>query len=305
MTKLPWFRFYSEVINDRKIKRICRLTNQSNVMTIGFWAIILCMANDSPERGTLLFSDGIQVTDEDIIDEMGVAESLYFVMMDAFKSLNMISQGVDGTYYLPAWDKRQFKSDNVNERVKAWRDKQKVKRYSNVTGNNHVTDQIQIQNTDTEKEKDATKDVASRGENLKKPKKPNTRDAIRKHAESEFTRLTNLTPPMSNNRALGKLWYAPLREFCELAKWDRGTITQLLEKTYHHHVTENKLDYSSPNSFLKTYRMIAAQSTPRLNPQQKAEKLTREWVDGHIKQMESQGVEISQEEQDKLYARAE
>jgi hypothetical protein len=131
--KMPWFRMYSEALNDRKFKRICRTTGQSMTSVIGFWTILLIMANDSPQRGTLLFSDDVIITDDDILAETGLQDATFHLLIQTFKNLGLISQDVAGAYFISSWDKRQYQSDNVTERVRKHREKKKELEKQNET----------------------------------------------------------------------------------------------------------------------------------------------------------------------------
>ena len=72
MTSPPWFRFYSEALNDRKILRICRETGQPKALVIGVWTTILALGSDSPQRGLLLFTEDIPLTLGDLAIETGL-----------------------------------------------------------------------------------------------------------------------------------------------------------------------------------------------------------------------------------------
>jgi hypothetical protein len=120
MTTMPWFRFYSEILNDRKLGRICKKTNQPKAVVIGFWTCLLCLASDSPQRGTLLLSEEIPYTLEDLEDETGLAAEVITQLLSEFRSLGMVD-GKD-TIELINWSKRQFRSDNSTARVKKHRE---------------------------------------------------------------------------------------------------------------------------------------------------------------------------------------
>ena len=69
--KMQWFRFYTEAISDKKLRRIARDTNECMAHVPGVWTIILSMASDSPQRGVLLLSDTVPATIDDINDAAG------------------------------------------------------------------------------------------------------------------------------------------------------------------------------------------------------------------------------------------
>ncbi len=146
-TSMPWFRVYSEILDDRKIKRICKRTGHNKAMVIGTWVCLLALASDSPKRGQLSMSEGMPYTIEEVADEIGVDTETAETLLNEFVIMGMIAMGE--TMAICNWEKRQYKSDNSTERVKKFRDKNDetlLKRYSNVLDTDTDTE------SDTEKE---------------------------------------------------------------------------------------------------------------------------------------------------------
>ena len=141
MASMPWFRVYSEILDDKKLKRIYRATEFSKVEVIGVWICLLSLANECEDRGRLLISEGIPYELIDLSAETGMPEDDLERMLGLFEKYNMLQKN-DGGWEIENWDGRQFKSDNSTERVRKWREKQhknsatsqdnNVKRYSNV-----------------------------------------------------------------------------------------------------------------------------------------------------------------------------
>lgn len=139
----PWFRFYHEALTDRKIGEVCRLTGQSVAVVLGVWATILCLANDSPERGSLLIADGCPVTKEYLHGITGLGKDTFEAILEQFNALCMIVQD-DGVYHVANWDKRQFSSDNSTERVRSHRARETLpKRFGNVQNQNQNRTELQ------------------------------------------------------------------------------------------------------------------------------------------------------------------
>jgi len=124
MTSPPWFRFYSEALNDRKILRVCRDTQLPKALVIGVWTTILALASDSPRRGLLLFTDDIPLTFADLAIETGIDDGSLDELLSVFCKFSMLAY-TDGVYCVANWDKRQFASDHSTARVKEWRERQK------------------------------------------------------------------------------------------------------------------------------------------------------------------------------------
>lgn len=121
-TKKPWLRLYSEILNDRKLKRICLKTGQPKAIVIGVWVIILALASESPERGRLLISDDMPLTIDEIIEETGLGE-IAAVVIEALIEAKMIIVEEE-ELAVSKWDERQFDSDSSTERVRAYRARQ-------------------------------------------------------------------------------------------------------------------------------------------------------------------------------------
>lgn len=137
--KMPWFRLYSEVLDDKKIKRICRATGQSKALVLGVWVTLLALANDSGDRGSLQISDGIPYELGDIAYETDLPDDQVDTLLKLFEQYDMLHHDNKAGWAILNWDGRQFKSDNVAERVAKHRAKKEreeqsndMKRYSNV-----------------------------------------------------------------------------------------------------------------------------------------------------------------------------
>ena len=130
---MKWFRLYDEITEDPKM---IQLTDQE----FRIWIYLLCYLNKETKRGyscdyipiKSLLSGSMKCRIKSI-------ESAF----DRLESLGMIKRN-HPSIQIVNWDKRQYKSDDVNERVK---------RYRNVTRNVTVTDQKQIQIQIQNKEK--------------------------------------------------------------------------------------------------------------------------------------------------------
>lgn len=122
---MQWFRMYHEMINDTKIRRLARMCLLDNATIIGVWTIVLSLANESPERGRLLLAEGVRVMAEDISDIAAIEEDVIVEILDGMITLNMLEKNDDKVLSIVNWDKRQFKSDTSNDRVKRYRKKKK------------------------------------------------------------------------------------------------------------------------------------------------------------------------------------
>jgi len=131
---MKWFRVYTEIIDDPKLKNV---SDRSFRVMI----FLFSLAAEADEDGL------IPLTEDEIMWRLRIPEKVLAAAVSELSERNIIND----SYPLCVlhWSKRQYKSDNVNERVK---------RYRNVTRNVaeplHETAPEQIQNrTDTEQNK--------------------------------------------------------------------------------------------------------------------------------------------------------
>ena len=110
-----WLRLYTEIRNDRKLRRLSPAQRW-------LWVVILTIAKESPEPGSLLLSEGVPVTVEDLVDDAAIPADEVQQGIEAFIKQKMIEQ-IDGVWRLVNWDKRQFSSDSSTERVRRHRKK--------------------------------------------------------------------------------------------------------------------------------------------------------------------------------------
>jgi len=143
MTAMPWFRVYSEILDDRKLKRICKKTGHSKALVIGTWTCLLALANNATPRGELSISEDIPYTIDDLEDELGLPSEIIHQLVDEFKAMGMMNG--KNTLQITNWEKRQFKSDNSTERVRRFREKEaeEVKRYDETLQKRAREEQIQ------------------------------------------------------------------------------------------------------------------------------------------------------------------
>lgn len=132
----PWFRFYSEAINDRKLARVAQLAELSKCEAIGAWAILLALANDSPGelRGWLYLAPGYPLGLSDLAEAWAMDEAKAGKALGAFESLGLIKIHARGhplatatsqAFEAVAWEGRQFLSDSSTKRTRAYRQRQK------------------------------------------------------------------------------------------------------------------------------------------------------------------------------------
>ncbi|GEM_PF-3249127 len=113
---MDWFRVYNDITKDRKLRR-----HRPSIRWA--WIAVLCIANNSPQRGILLLSDDIPATVEDIADEAALSVTETEEALSIFVKQGMI-KNIGDVWKVINWNKRQFARDNSSERVKRFRSKQ-------------------------------------------------------------------------------------------------------------------------------------------------------------------------------------
>ena len=115
----PWFRFYVEAFNDRKL---LRLTPGQRWM----WVAVLGAARESPTPGTLLITEGEPMTRAELARYADVKERDLDRALELMEQFAMIDQGEPITVL--NWSERQYESDKTTERTRKHRSKEQPKK---------------------------------------------------------------------------------------------------------------------------------------------------------------------------------
>lgn len=106
---MQWFRFYSGALDDPKVQRLT-----GDLFKV--WINLLCLANESEERGILPSNDDIAFRLR--LDDQKTADALRGLIR-----AGLLDQDEDGALHIHGWEARQKKSDDVTARVQKHRDK--------------------------------------------------------------------------------------------------------------------------------------------------------------------------------------
>jgi hypothetical protein len=128
----PWFRLYSEIIDDEKL---LLLAFQDR------WHFVALLALKN--RGVLDENEG-EMLHRKLCVKLGLHKAELEELGKRLSDVGLIDRA---TFQPLAWDDRQFRSDGSTERVRKYRER--MKRFSNVT----VTAQDTDTDTDTEKKR--------------------------------------------------------------------------------------------------------------------------------------------------------
>lgn len=138
---MPWFRFYCEAMQDRKLRRL-------PVVQRWTWVAVLSAARQSPKPGLLLVGAD-PMNEEDLADIAGVSVKDARASLEAFAAGGLI-EDVDGVWSVVAWGKRQYDSDNSTKRVRKHRDETAMERPIDVPCNAQSPLMERPQRTETE-----------------------------------------------------------------------------------------------------------------------------------------------------------
>jgi len=128
MKQNPWFRFYTEAIDDHKL-RLLAFEDRWH-----FVALLCC-------KGQGILDNNPQFLQRSVAVKLGVQVRELEEIARRLSEVGLIDAE---TLQPVAWDERQFVSDSSKERTRAWRDRKK--RHSDVT--------VTLQETETDTETD-------------------------------------------------------------------------------------------------------------------------------------------------------
>jgi DnaD/phage-associated family protein len=87
----------------------------------------MVIARRSSIPGTLILSEGVPVSEDDIADEAAATLKEVRQALDTFIDQKMIAKDDNGSYYIVHWDDRQYDSDSSKDRTRKYRASQKQK----------------------------------------------------------------------------------------------------------------------------------------------------------------------------------
>lgn len=134
---MQWFRVYTDILDDPKIA-------QMNTKTFKFFIFLCAFVVELNTKGS------INIKKDKPIWRFRVRKKVFFDAIRDLIDLNIVTME-NGEIYILNWNKRQFRSDDVNERVKRYREKRETL---------HVTPPDTDTDTETEKNKKKVKPQA-------------------------------------------------------------------------------------------------------------------------------------------------
>jgi DNA replication protein DnaD len=104
---MDWFRFYSEVVRDPKVQKL-------TPTMFKHWVNVLCLASDNEPRGRVPMP-------EEVAFHLRISRGKAVDVLDELLHLSLIDGDGQGNFEMHNWNARQYKSDNVTERVRKHR----------------------------------------------------------------------------------------------------------------------------------------------------------------------------------------
>ena len=143
----PWFRFYTEALSDRKLRRL-RPEHR------WLWVAVLGTARMSRTPGALYVGELDPMSAEDLADIAALPVKDVRSGMAAFVESGMLNVDPQGAWVVARWNDRQFESDLSTERTQKHRSKE---RSIDVPGTVIEQPKEQPQKTETEADTETEK----------------------------------------------------------------------------------------------------------------------------------------------------
>ena len=142
MEEVKWIKIVVDIFDDEKILLIESLPEADSIIVC--WFKLLCLAGKQNNSGVLMLNERIPYTEEMLATIFRRPLQTVRLALETFERFGMI-EIVNGTITIPKWGKHQQleKSEEIKEqtreRVRKYRERQKLLSESNVTGNVTVT----------------------------------------------------------------------------------------------------------------------------------------------------------------------
>ena len=161
MAEVKWIKFYIDMFDKRKIKKIRRLPDGDKILL--FWVMLLATAGKCNAGGMIFITENVPFEEEDLADEFDFEVNTIKLALDVFVKLDMISISEEGYILVNGWEEHQnidklaeLREYNRIAQQKA-RAKKKLLQKSTDVIDLSMTSQL-CQDTDKEKEKEKEKE---------------------------------------------------------------------------------------------------------------------------------------------------
>ncbi|UKS25042.1 phage replisome organizer N-terminal domain-containing protein [Paenibacillus sp. HWE-109] len=156
MADVRWIKIYTDMISNKKIKRIRKLPEGNNIVLI--WVFLLAQAGECNKSGALYLTDAIAFRPEDLAIEFDFDVSVINLALITLERFSMI-EVFDEIIYIKNWNEYQNIEgmDKIREQTRLrnikYREKRKQLLLSDVSVTSHDETEVDLE---LEKEKDTT-----------------------------------------------------------------------------------------------------------------------------------------------------
>ena len=169
MAEVKWIKFYIDMFDKRKIKKIRRLPDGDKILL--FWVMLLATAGKCNAGGMIFITENVPFEEEDLADEFDFEVNTIRLALDTFVRLDMISISNEGYILVNGWEEYQS-ADKLAEMRAKDRERKRLKKTQvsatlpEVTNSTEFPRNIHGNSTDVphieeEKERDKDKDFHS------------------------------------------------------------------------------------------------------------------------------------------------
>lgn len=132
MGEVKWIKIYTNMINNKKVKRIRKMPEGNNIILI--WVFLIAQAGECNSDGALFLSEAIPFSPEDLAIEFDFSLDTTKLALMILEKFGMI-EVFDSIIYIKNWNEYQnvtgmnnLRAKSDAERAKAYRDRQKLKK---------------------------------------------------------------------------------------------------------------------------------------------------------------------------------
>lgn len=200
MGEVLWIKFYIDMFDKWKIKKIRRLPSGNDILLI--WVMLLAMAGKCNARGMIYITESTPFTEEDLAEELKFEVNTIRLALQVFVQYNMISIADDGVIFVVGWEEHQSTDklaqirEQTRKRVAKCREK-KLLSECNATSNVTVTLGNAVEE-EREEEGDLEEEFHSFNHSIAREGEDNEDEPVENSADRESVKLKYL------NGTLGK-----------------------------------------------------------------------------------------------------
>ena len=125
MAEVQWIKFYIEMFDKRKIKKLRRLPAGNDILLI--WIMLLAMAGKCNAGGMIFITESVPFTEDDLADELDFDVNTIKLALEAFEKLDMVEIKDGGYINILGWEEHQS-VDKLAEMREKDRERKRLKR---------------------------------------------------------------------------------------------------------------------------------------------------------------------------------